>query len=60
MDPTATLTRLLQLLECNDEDDDIRYAITESLEDLINWINTGGYLPDVEKALEYKLGTDVY
>jgi hypothetical protein len=47
MDPTQTLSGLLSSLKEGDKDSAI-----DSLFALIDWLDTGGFLPDVDEAID--------
>ena len=51
MDPTASLTNTLDLLAGNQGDDeDTREEMTQGLRDLADWIEKGGFLPDMPEV----------
>lgn len=55
MDPTATLTKILDSLTGEGTPGDLeldREAAIEGLHDLAAWLDKGGALPDLEKAIE--------
>lgn len=47
MDPTACLERMLRALTDDDRDEAVG-----AMEDLAGWICSGGFMPDVPKALD--------
>jgi hypothetical protein len=47
MDPTATLIALLDAIGDKDRD-----GASNALDDLMSWIERGGFVPNVEAAIE--------
>lgn len=55
MDPQAALVSLLQSLEDASMDEcpaDLRRTVVEQLRHLADWLEIGGFLPDLDQALE--------
>lgn len=51
MDPTASLTNTLDLLAGNQGDtEDTREEMAQGLRDLADWVEKGGFLPDMSEV----------